>query len=137
MAQLDISVVLTKATSLSSEQIKSILKNASISQASTLGALLSRKEYTTADDLVADLCRELGLEFIKDIPVNDISTDLVRHLPINYAKTQGVLPFREDADSVIVLTSNPVNTKSLDDLRVIFGKQIKLKYITLHYIKIV
>lgn len=125
MAQLDISVVLTKATSLTSEQIKSILKNASVTHPTSVGATLARKEYTTADDLVADLCHELGLEFIKDIPINDISTDLIRNLPINYAKTQGVLPFREEADSVTVLTSNPVNTKALDDLRVIFNKRIK------------
>lgn len=125
MAQLDISAVLTKATSLTSEQIKSVLKNASVTHPTSVGATLSRKEYTTADDLVADLCRELGMDFIKDIPINDISIDLIRHLPINYAKTQGVLPFREDADSVIVLTSNPVNTKALDDLRVIFNKRIK------------
>ncbi|MBY0555211.1 type II secretion system ATPase GspE [bacterium] len=125
MAQLDVSVVLTKATSLTSEQIKSVLKNASVSQPGSVGDTLGRREYTTADDLVSDLCRELGLEFIKDIPVNDISTDLVRNLPINYAKTQGILPFREESDCVIALTSNPVNTKSLDDLRVIFGKKIK------------
>jgi general secretion pathway protein E len=125
MAQLDISAVLTKATSLSSDQIKSVLKNASVSQSSSVGAALSAKEYSTADELVADLCRELGLDFIKDIPVNDISTDLVRNLPINYAKTQGVLPFRDEGDTVIALTSNPVNTKALDDLRVIFGKRVK------------
>lgn len=125
MAQLDISAVLTKATSLTSEQIKSVLKNASVTQPTSVGATLARKEYTTADDLVADLCRELGLDFIKDIPVNDISIDLIRNLPINYAKTQGVLPFREETDSVVVLTSNPVNTKALDDLRVIFNKRIR------------
>lgn len=125
MAQLDISTVLSKATSLSPEQIKSVLKNASISHPTSVGEALSRKEYSTADDLVADLCRELGLDFIKDIPVNDISSDLVRDLPINYAKTQGVLPYKEEQDYVIALTSNPVNTKALDDLRVLFSKRVR------------
>ena len=125
MAQLDISTVLTKATSLNSDQIKLILKNASVNRPTTVGVSLANKDYTTADDLVADLCHEIGMEFIRDIPVNDISTDLVRNLPINYAKTQGILPFREEPDFVLVLTSNPVNTKALDDLRVIFNKRIK------------
>ena len=125
MAQLDVSVVLTKATSLTAEQIKAVLKNAAMSQATSVGQALSAKDYSTADDLVADLCRELGMDFIKDIPVNDISVDLIRNLPINYAKTQGVLPYREEPDSLIVLSSNPVNTKSLDDLRVIFGKRVR------------
>ncbi len=125
MAQLDISGVLAKATTLTPEQIKSVLKNASMSQPVSVGETLALKDYTSADDLVADLCREIGVDFIKDIPVGDISADLVRNLPINYAKTQGVLPFKEESDQVIALTSNPINTKALDDLRVIFGKRIK------------
>lgn len=125
MAQVDVSGVLAKATSLSAEQIKSVLKNTAVSQPVSVGETLGSKEYASADDLVADLCRELGVDYIKDIPVNDISSDLIRNLPINYAKTQGVLPYREESDSVTVLTSNPVNTKALDDLRVIFNKRIK------------
>lgn len=125
MAQLDIPVVLAKATSLSADQIKSVLHNAALTQPTSVGETLSRKDYSSADDLVADLCHELGFDFIKDIPVNEISSDLIRHLPINYAKTQGVLPYKEEANQVIALTSNPVNTKALDDLRVIFNKKIK------------
>lgn len=121
----DINVVLTKATSLNPDQIKMVLKNPSTSQPRSVGDVLSLKDYATADDLVSDLCRELGLEYIKDIPINDISADLIRNIPINYAKSQGVIPFKEEADVVWVLTSNPVNTKALDDLRVIFSKRIK------------
>lgn len=126
MAQLDISVVLTKATSLSADQIKSVLQNASVQRPTSIGEALAKKDYTTADDLVLDLCKELGLEFIKDIPVNDIAVDLIRNIPINYCKTQGVLPFREESDTLTVLTSNPINTKAIDDLRVMFGKRIKM-----------
>ncbi len=125
MAQMDISGVLTKATSLSADQIRSVLNNPAVSQAKTVGELLGKKDYTSADELVADLCRELGLDFIKDIPVNDISADLIRDLPINYAKTQGILPYRIESDTVIALTSNPLNTKALDDLRILFGKRVR------------
>lgn len=125
MAEMDIPLVLSKATSLTNDQIKSVLKNPALSKPVSVEEALSEKEYTTADELVAELCRELGLDFIRDIPVNDISADIVRDLPINYAKTQGVLPYREDSDVVTMLTSNPVNTIAMDDIRVIFGKRIK------------
>ena len=125
MAQLDIPGVLTKATSLSADQIRSVLNNPAVSQARSVGETLAKKDYSSADDLVADLCSELGLDFIKDIPVNDISPDLIRDLPINYAKTQGILPYRAEGDSIIALTSNPLNTKALDDLRILFGKRIR------------
>ena len=125
MAQTDINVVLSKATSLNTDQIKMVLRNSSMSQPRSVGEVLSAKDYATADELVSDLCRELGLEFIRDIMVNDISADLIRNLPINYAKTQGILPYKEESDCVWILSSNPVNTKSIDDLRVIFGKRIR------------
>lgn len=125
MAQLDLPTILSKATTLSAEQIRTVLGAPGSSGDMPLGDLFSAKEYSTADELVSDLCREMGVDFIKDIPVNDIPVDLIRDLPINYAKQHGILPYREEQDQIIALTSNPLNMKSLDDLRVIFGKRVK------------
>ena len=125
MAQVDIPLLLTKSTSLSAEQIKSILKNPALSQNLSIQETLSNRDYSTAEDLVADLCQEIGFEFIRDIPVSEIPADLVRDIPINYAKTQGVLPFKEENDLLTMLTSNPVNTKAVDDLRALFGKRVR------------
>lgn len=125
MSTADVSLILSKSTGLSNEQIKSVLANPSQMGVQSIGELLASKEYSSADELVADLCREMGLDFIKDIPVNDISVDLIRDLPINYAKLNSIIPYREESELVIALTSNPVNTKGLDDLRVLFGKRIK------------
>ena len=125
MAQVDIPLLLTKSTSLSAEQIKSILKNPATSMNLSIQETLLSRDYSTAEDLVADLCQEIGFEFIRDIPVSEIPADLVRDIPINYAKTQGVLPFKEEADLLTMLTSNPVNTKAVDDLRALFGKRVR------------
>lgn len=125
MAALDVPNILSKTTGLTTDQIRTVLDNPTISGTSTIGEALADKEFSTADDLVADLCREMGLDFIKDIPVNDIPVDLVRDLPINYAKHFSILPFKEEQDQIIALTANPVNMKALDDLRVMFGKRIK------------
>ncbi|HRO67717.1 MAG TPA: type II secretion system ATPase GspE [Pseudobdellovibrionaceae bacterium] len=122
---LDLSQLLSKSTSLSTEQIRSVLANTSVLRPSSVGAALSQKTFASAEDLVAELCRELGVDFIKDIPVADISADLVRDLPINYAKQNSVLPFREESDLLVALTANPVNLKALDDLQVLFGKRVK------------
>jgi len=125
MAALDVPNILSKTTGLSTEQIKSVLENPALNGTSTIGEVLADREFSTADDLVADLCKEMGLEFIKDIPVNDISVDLIRDLPINYAKQFSILPFKEEIDVIIALTANPVNMKALDDLRVVFGKRVR------------
>lgn len=122
---MDIQNVLVKATTLTPEQVTSILKSNSVVRPSTIGEALSKRDFNSADELVNELCKELGLDFIKDIPANDILLDLVRDISINYAKQHAVLPYKEDQDSVTVLTSNPVNLKALDDLRVLFGKRVK------------
>lgn len=125
MAAPDLSVILAKATSLTQEQVKLLLTNPTANGSLSLGEALALREHTSADELMADLCREMGFEFMKDIPVNDISVSLVRDIPINYAKQHSVLPFREEQDQVVVLTSNPMGFRSLDDLRVMFGKRIR------------
>lgn len=125
MASVDIQTILSKATSLTQEQVRSVLSNTSVVRPITVGEALAEKEFSTADDVVADLCKELGLDFIRDIPVSDISVDLVRDIPINYAKQHNILPYKEEADTLIALTSNPVNLKTLDDLKVLFGKKVR------------
>lgn len=125
MANLDIQTVLSKATSLTEDQLRSVLNNTSMVRPMSVADALGAKEYSSAEELVSDLCKELGLEFIRDIPVADISADLIRNLPINYSKQNAVLPYKEDNDSVTILTSNPLNLKAIDDMKVLFGKRIR------------
>ncbi|MGZ3775129.1 MAG: type II secretion system ATPase GspE [Pseudobdellovibrionaceae bacterium] len=122
---VDVQTILSKATSLTPDQIRSVLNNPSMVRSITVGEALAEKDFSTADDVVHDLCKELGLDFIRDIPVSDISADLIRDIPINYAKQHNILPYKEEQDTLIALTSNPVNLKVLDDLKVLFGKRVR------------
>jgi general secretion pathway protein E len=121
---MDLQNILTKATTLTPEQLRGVLSGPSLSGRSTIADSLNSKEFANADELLSALCKELSLDYVKDIPVNDIPVDLIRDLPINYAKQNSILPFREENDKIIALTSNPVNLKVLDDLRVLFGKRV-------------
>ncbi len=117
--------LLQKSTGLTPEQLRALWKNTSMIRSESIGDALSKKTFQNAEELVSELCKELGLDFLKDIPYNDISADLVREIPINYSKQNSILPFKEEAEQVTVLISNPLNVKSLDDLRVLFGKRVK------------
>jgi len=126
MATMDVVNILTKATTLSGDQVRTVLAYTSQTRSPhSIGESLANKDFTTVDELLSELCREMGLDYIKDIPVSEISADLIRDIPINYAKTHSILPFKNDADLVTILTANPVNVKALDDLRVIFGKRVR------------
>ncbi len=116
-------MLLLKGTSLTSDQLKSVLGIMS-TQGETIEQHLAKGQYTTPEEVLSDLCKHVHVEFIKEIPVNDIPVDLVRDLPINYAKTQEVLPYRMENERLLVLTTNPLKTKALDDLRVKFNKRI-------------
>lgn len=113
-----------KGTSISEDQLRSILDQADDS-GRTMEQHLSEKVFHTPEEILAEICKRMKIDFIKDIPLNDISSEMVRYIPINYAKNHQILPFKNDTDEVIVLTTNPLNQKPLDDLRVIFGKRVK------------
>lgn len=122
MASIQLDSVLIKNTSLSEEQVSLLL-----SQPSTIGTpirdWLTRKDGGSTDEILTELAGQMGLTYIKDIPVSEINSDLVRDIPIGFAKKHEVLPFREDQNSVQVLITNPLNTRVMDDLRVIFKKR--------------
>jgi len=123
MASPTFETLIKKGTSVSEEQLQTLMRT-SDSKGTPLVELLGKMTFNTPEEALAELCRHLNVDYIKEIPVNDIPVDIVRGIPINYAKTQEVLPFKEEQDRVFVLTTNPLNHKALEDLRVKFGKRV-------------
>ncbi|NCN41038.1 type II secretion system ATPase GspE [bacterium] len=123
MASPSFEILIKKGTSVSEEQLQTALHHIHV-DGKTLQSLLAKTNFSTPEEALAEFCKYLSVEFIKDIPVNDIVVDLVRDIPINYAKTHEILPFKEEPDRLLVLTSNPMNQKVLNDLRVRFGKRV-------------
>ncbi|MEQ1876091.1 MAG: type II secretion system ATPase GspE [Bdellovibrionia bacterium] len=122
MAIESISGVILKSTSITPEQLNIIFKTDSV-DGMPIGDQLVAKNLHAPEELLQALCHAMRVGYIKDIPVNDIPVDLVRNIPINYAKNHEVLPFKEEAEHVTVLLSNPLNSKVLNDLQVLFNKK--------------
>jgi len=123
MASPTFETLIKKGTSVNEEQLQTVLRT-SDSKGNLLSDSLSKLTFNTPEEALAELCKHLNVDYIKEIPVNDIAVDMVRGIPINYAKTQEVLPFKEEQDRVLVLTTNPLNHRALEDLRVKFGKKV-------------
>ena len=124
MAQHSYQTLLIKGTGISEPQLDKLLQMPA-EEGRSIKDHLDSLSFSTPEDVLSELCRYLNLQFMKDIPINDIPVDMVRDIPINYAKSQEVLPFKVESDRVYVLTSNPINYKNLEDLRVIFEKPIE------------
>jgi general secretion pathway protein E len=133
MASLDsVGALILKATSLTESQLMQVLELRN-QRGERIGDHFSKIQTATAalvtsqpaiDDLVRDLALQLGIDYLKEIPINDISVDLVKDIPINYAKQFEVLPFKMELDQVKILVSNPVSAKLFDDMRALFHKRI-------------
>jgi general secretion pathway protein E len=115
--------ILLKVTSLSEQQLKALL-DSPVEGAVNLASFLGMTGTTAAEDVLAEFCKKLGFHFVKDIPVNDIPMDMIRNIPINYAKSKEILPAREDQQQLYVYTTNPLNFTAFDDLRTIFKKDV-------------
>ena len=92
MANESIGALLLKNTSLSENQVGEMLSLSGPTGEKLLD-ILTAKGISNVDELLKQLCVLLNVEFMKDIPVNDISVEQVRNIPINYAKQYEVLPF--------------------------------------------
>ena len=115
--------LIVKGTSINADELKSILNMTN--ERGELGSdVLADKSFGTAEEALQELCRHIGVEFMKDIPYNDIPVDLVNEIPINYAKNHEILPFRREADRILVLVSNPLKQKVVGDMRVLFGVRV-------------
>lgn len=128
MATVQIDSVLIKNTSLSEEQVSLLLDQPSAASDGhnvvSVRDLLTRRDGGSTDDILSDLAGQMGLSYMKEIPVGEINADLVRDIPIGFAKKHEALPLKEDQGVVYVLITNPLNTRILDDLRVIFRKRV-------------
>ncbi|NQZ19478.1 MAG: Flp pilus assembly complex ATPase component TadA, partial [Bdellovibrionales bacterium] len=123
MTQSSIESIIQKSTNLTEEQVQSLL-DSDFGGTKPIRQSLEEIRDPSAEKIIERICQRLGIEFMKDIPVNDISMDMIRGLSISYAKAYEVLPFKEDQERVLVLTTNPLNMVVLDDLRLIFKKKV-------------
>ena len=118
-------VLIVKGTGIKAEELSSILQFTD-ENGIAIKKFLDDKTYNSIDGVMMDLCKHLNVKFMKDIPAHEISADLVQDIPINYAKTHEVLPYKEEKDQIFILTSNPINLKAMDDLRVLFNKKVMM-----------
>lgn len=96
------------------------------SEGGLLGEILTRKNYIHPHDLIKVVCLQVGIPYQIEIKVDEIDANLVKDLSINYAKHHEVLPSLETDFTVTVFMSNPFNFNVVNDLHMIFKKEIKI-----------
>ncbi len=117
--------LILKSTTLTSKQLRSILCFKNHGGLSLLQIVEKKKKLLSAEEALLLLCDHLQVPFIEDIPVQNISDDLIQHFPISYAKSHMVLPFKEEKNKLYVLTANPFHFEVFSDIKLQFKKPIQ------------
>ncbi len=71
------------------------------------------------------LAAEAGLPCLADVDPERITTTLATRVPIGFAKQHKVLVLSEDDASVYVAIGDPFDTAALDDIRILFDKNVE------------
>ena len=117
--------LLVKHTSLTRHQLEEALEQQK-AEGGLLGDILLKRNLINSQDLLKIVCLQIGIPYQVDIKIDEIDANLVKDLSINYAKHHEVLPCMETDFSVTVLMSNPFNFNVVNDLHMIFKKEIKI-----------
>jgi general secretion pathway protein E len=88
--------------------------------------LLVNSNATDEAAIARALSEEAQLPLVEKVDPAAIATTTATRLPIAFAKAHRILVIKEDESVVHVLTADPVDTASLDDVRVLFEKPVEV-----------
>jgi len=94
-----------------------------------LGEVLRRLQLVEGDTILRALAIQLNLPYCESLDPRELDRDLLRAVPIGFAKRYGILPLRctddgEPGGSVLVAIADPLTLAPLDDLRVLLGRPV-------------
>ena len=90
-----------------------------------IGEILVSMKAVKPKDVVLALGTQLDMTVLEKIETSEVDADLIRSIPINFAKQQLVIPLGENGEEVLVAVADPLNTFALDDVRVLLGRPIR------------
>jgi general secretion pathway protein E len=117
--------LLLQHTSLTRLQLEEALEQQR-TEGGLIGSILLKRNFIHPHELIKVVCLQIGIPYQADVKVEEIDAGVVKDLSINYAKHHEVLPCLETDFSVTVLMSNPFNFNVVNDLAMIYKKEVKI-----------
>jgi len=90
-----------------------------------LGEILVRLRAVTEDQLLQALAIQFEIPWLPNLDVSQVDHEWVKRVPIHFARRYHVLPIKTEDGSVLVATTDPMETAAMDDLRLLLGLPIK------------
>jgi general secretion pathway protein E len=90
-----------------------------------LGEALVRLRALREEELLEGLAAQYEIPWIPQLEAVSVDHDLIKKVPIAFARRYRVLPLRHEGGVIVVATTDPLETVALDDLRLLLGTPIK------------
>ncbi|HSN92803.1 MAG TPA: type II secretion system ATPase GspE [Anaeromyxobacteraceae bacterium] len=117
--------ILRETAGLPEERLKAALEAQRGEEAGVrLGEILVRMKAVTEEQVLRALALQLDLPFLDRIDPATIPQDLVKKVPINFAKQARVLPVGTQGEAVRVAVADPLDTAAQDSLSMLLGASI-------------
>jgi len=115
--------ILVERKKITEEQLREALRQQSV-RGEKVGKILVDSEIIEQHELLQSLAIQLELPYIDVLPYNEIDSELVKNLSIQFCMQNLVVPVSRDESGVTVAVNDPLNVSSVDDLRLILGTNI-------------
>ncbi|MBI5526526.1 MAG: type II secretion system ATPase GspE [Deltaproteobacteria bacterium] len=89
-----------------------------------LGEILVSLKAVPEESVARALCDQLGLTYLDEVAVEKVDPDLVKDIPINFAKQFFVLPIERVDGSCRVLVADPLDLAALDGVAAILKARV-------------
>ena len=123
--KVKIGELLLRYTSLTEEQLQDAL-NMQKESGMLIGDILLKKNFIHPHDIVKVICHQINIPYVNEIKIDEIDHALVENIPINYAKTNELIPILKTDYSVSVVMSDPFNMDVVNDLQELFQREVKI-----------
>ncbi|HCC24191.1 MAG TPA: type II secretion system protein GspE [Holosporales bacterium] len=90
-----------------------------------LGEAVLQLRFLRPEDILKALSIQAGIPFTNEIKTDEIPSELISLVPINYAKKNEIIPLRKEEGNIVVAMTDPTNHAALDDLNLIFDQPIR------------
>jgi general secretion pathway protein E len=92
-----------------------------------VGEIFMEMKLLDETQVLQVLSAQLDLPFLADLSPEEIPDELIRLLPISFAKSRRVVPYGFNSDGTVqIACSDPLDTMSQDDMRMLLGVEIEI-----------
>ena len=89
-----------------------------------LGEVLVRLHMLREEELLEGLAQQFELPWAPQLESTQIDHELIKKVPIAFCRRYRVLPLRHENGTILVASSDPLETVAFDDLRLLLGTPI-------------